>query len=73
MRRCRFRPQEAQQIVHEVLVDFFSDKAYDGAQALAWTSAVCEAVKARLKELQLPRYKYAVQAMIGEQRGEGVK
>ena len=38
-----------------------------------WTSEVCEDIKTRLKDLQFSRYKFVVQVVIGEQRGEGVK
>ena len=38
-----------------------------------WTSEVSEDIKTRLKDLAYSRYKFVVQVVIGEQRGEGVK
>eukprot|EP00049_Salpingoeca_infusionum_P025846 m.22141 g.22141 ORF g.22141 m.22141 type:complete len:122 (-) comp8358_c0_seq2:201-566(-) len=69
----KFRPAQVQETLHEVMSDFFSDKVYDAQLALEWPDQLCNAVRAKLKELELPRYKYVVQAVIGEKRGEGVK
>merc|ERR1711892_1411926 len=39
-----------------------------------WTKEIADEIKSRLKsELELPRYKFVVQVVIGEQRGEGVR
>ena len=39
-----------------------------------WTREIADEIKNKLKsELELPRYKYVVQVLIGEQRGEGVR
>ncbi|CAM9291382.1 unnamed protein product, partial [Pylaiella littoralis] len=42
-------------------------------QATAQTKRICDDIKNGLKEMNLPRYKYVVQVVIGEQRGEGVR
>ncbi|CBJ48976.1 conserved unknown protein [Ectocarpus siliculosus] len=42
-------------------------------QATVQTKRICDEIKNGLKEMNLPRYKYVVQVVIGEQRGEGVR
>ena len=37
------------------------------------TKPLAEAVRARLKALQLPRYKFVVHVVVGENRGQGFK
>lgn len=41
--------------------------------APVWTREIADEIKHQLKEKNYPRYKYAVQVVIGEQKGEGVK
>jgi len=69
----KFKAAQVQGILHEALADFFADKQYDTELALQWAQEISDLVKEKLKALQLPRYKYVVQAVIGEQRGAGVK
>ncbi|CAM9729537.1 unnamed protein product, partial [Ascophyllum nodosum] len=42
-------------------------------QATTQTKRICDEIKDALKEMNLARYKYVVQVVIGEQRGEGVR
>ena len=37
------------------------------------TKKIADEIRTRLKAQDLPRYKYMVQVVIGEQRGEGVR
>eukprot|EP00045_Choanoeca_perplexa_P021813 m.7442 g.7442 ORF g.7442 m.7442 type:complete len:123 (-) comp8825_c0_seq1:62-430(-) len=69
----KFRPAAAQELIHSVLAEFFVGKEYDTEACLNWCQEVSDLVKDKLKELQLPRYKYVVNTTIGEQRGAGVK
>lgn len=48
-------------------------KAYHADLAPVWTREIADEIKHQLKEKKYPRYKYAVQVVIGEQKGEGVK
>ena len=47
---------------------------YNPELTAQWTREIADEIKNKLKtELELPRYKYVVQVLIGEQRGEGVR
>ncbi|CAM9668988.1 unnamed protein product, partial [Choristocarpus tenellus] len=41
--------------------------------ATAQTKKICDTIKDGLKGMNLDRYKYVVQVVIGEQRGAGVR
>ncbi|XP_022801116.1 tctex1 domain-containing protein 2-like [Stylophora pistillata] len=69
----KFRPASVKAIIHDVLNDELSGKKYSSEEATAWCKHISETVKEKLKELDLDRYKFIVQVVIGEQRGEGVK
>jgi hypothetical protein len=46
---------------------------YHADNTSTWTREIADDIKMKLKELALERYKFVVQVVIGEQRGEGVK
>uniref|UniRef100_A0A914UGM2 Tctex1 domain containing 2 n=1 Tax=Plectus sambesii TaxID=2011161 RepID=A0A914UGM2_9BILA len=69
----KFRPSVIQGCLHEVLVEQLSDKEYDSKTVHQLTTTVADAVRARMKSQELDRYKFIVQVVIGEQRGEGTK
>lgn len=48
-------------------------KVYHADIAAVWTREIADEIKHQLKEKKYPRYKYAVQVVLGEQKGEGVK
>jgi tctex1 domain-containing protein 2 len=48
-------------------------QTYNGDTATQQTKKISDEIKNRLKALGLDRYKYLVQVVIGEQRGEGVR
>lgn len=71
--RKRFKPKQAESVIHEVLQEKLKGKVYAVDQVTALTKEISEAVKAQLlKELDIPRYKVIVQVVICEQKGEGV-
>ena len=49
------------------------DHTYKQDEAPELTKQIADRVKNRLKLLELPRYRYMVQVVVGEQRGEGVR
>ena len=70
----KFKPGKAKEMIGEILTTTLKyQKSYnlDAAQSLSKT--IAETVKDKLKELNLPRYKYIVQVSIGEQKGQGVR
>ncbi|XP_071493955.1 dynein light chain Tctex-type protein 2B-like [Diadema antillarum] len=69
----KFRPAAVKAVIHTVLNEELADKQYVAEETTAWSKHIAEQIKERLKELDLDRYKFVVQVVIGEQRGEGVK
>ena len=56
-----------------MLVSSLQGKEYDQNETGGWTKEIATAIKAKLKELKLPRYKFLVQVIIGEMKGAGVR
>ncbi|KAI8823658.1 Tctex-1 family-domain-containing protein [Fimicolochytrium jonesii] len=69
----KFRPAVVNKIIHQVLVDRLTGAQYSAETCAQWTKEIADDVKNRLKELDYPRYKYVVNVMIGEMRGEGIR
>ena len=47
---------------------------YNPELTAQWTREIADGIKGQIKlQLDLPRYKYVVQVVVGEQRGEGVR
>ncbi len=59
--------------IGEVLNEMLKDHTYKQDEVPELTKQIADRVKNRLKLLELPRYKYMVQVVVGEQRGEGVR
>eukprot|EP00959_Pyramimonas_sp_CCMP1952_P146944 3075678-Pyramimonas_sp.AAC.1 len=70
-RACRFRQGKAQEIISEVLKTKLTNVTYHPDNTSTWTREIADDIKGRLKEMGLERYKFVVQVVIGEQRGEG--
>eukprot|EP01136_Pigoraptor_vietnamica_P010438 Opistho-1_new@48057 len=69
----KFRPPAVKEVIRQVLNDKLSDKTYKIEEVAEWTRDIADEIKRRLKEMGLDRYKFVVQVVIGEQRGQGVK
>jgi hypothetical protein len=54
-----------------VLNDKFKNQTYTELSKL--TFEIADSIKYKLKELGLPRYKYMVNVVIGQQKGQGVR
>ncbi|KAG1688601.1 hypothetical protein DVH05_003527 [Phytophthora capsici] len=61
------------QIIGQVLLEKLDNATYQSDRAAALTREIADSVKMKLKECNFPRFKYVVQVVIGEQRGEGVR
>jgi hypothetical protein len=60
--RKRFKPKQAESVIHEVLQEKLKGKVYAVDQVTALTKEISEALKTQLlKELDIPRYKIIVQ------------
>ncbi|TPX36570.1 hypothetical protein SmJEL517_g01271 [Synchytrium microbalum] len=71
--KSKFRSGPVQKIIHDVLQSRLAGATYDQTQCSTWTREISDEIKNRLKELDLQRYKFAVNVILGEQRGEGVR
>ncbi|XP_033106324.1 tctex1 domain-containing protein 2-like [Anneissia japonica] len=69
----KFRQATVKETIHIVLTEELADKQYDSEECSEWCKNISSEIKKRLKDLDLDRYKFIVQVVIGEQRGEGVK
>ena len=68
-----FKPRQVEALMSAYISDFLSPKSYDPAETSNWAKELAAGLKNRLKELRLPRYKYLVQVIIGENKGAGVR
>ncbi|XP_050390021.1 dynein light chain Tctex-type protein 2B isoform X1 [Patella vulgata] len=69
----KFRPAAVRDTIHSVLVEHLSGKTYIAEETTDWTKVISDDIKQKLKDMGYDRYKFLVQVVIGEQRGEGVK
>mmetsp|Transcript_8485 Transcript_8485/g.17012 ORF Transcript_8485/g.17012 Transcript_8485/m.17012 type:complete len:133 (+) Transcript_8485:36-434(+) len=69
----KFLPAAVKAIAEQVLQEELGGKEYDEDEAKEWSLNVCENIKTRVKDLNIPRYKIVVQATIGELRDQGVR
>ncbi|KAL7752769.1 hypothetical protein RI367_001771 [Sorochytrium milnesiophthora] len=69
----KFKPSVAQKIIHQVLVEKLSGQAYSADNATQWTRDISDDIRNRLKDEQNERYKFVVNVVLGEQRGEGAR
>ena len=60
-------------IVKEVMKGVLKQKLSGTSYNTEVTKEIAEVIRNKLKELGLARYKYMVQVVIGEQKGEGVR
>ena len=66
-------PRVVKDLITTVLQEHLKGKEYDQNETGTWTKDIATQIKARLKELKLPRYKFLVQVIIGEMKGAGVR
>eukprot|EP00033_Pygsuia_biforma_P001457 GCRY01001646.1.p1 GENE.GCRY01001646.1~~GCRY01001646.1.p1 ORF type:complete len:123 (-),score=12.06 GCRY01001646.1:81-449(-) len=69
----KFRPHIVKELIRNVLFERLSGLTYHPENTTQWTREIADDIKLKLKEFELDRYKFVVQVVIGEQRGEGVK
>ncbi|KAJ3052061.1 Tctex1 domain-containing protein 2 [Rhizophlyctis rosea] len=69
----KFRPAIVQKLIHQILNDRLEGATYHPDTCSQWTREIADEIKNRLKELELQRYKFVVNVVIGEMRGEGVR
>eukprot|EP00001_Collodictyon_triciliatum_P084141 14864_1 len=71
--RKKFKPLQVKDIIENELRGKLENEKYHVDKAAKQAREITDAIKKKLKELGWDRYKFVVQTVIGEQRGEGVK
>ncbi|ROT79646.1 dynein light chain Tctex-type protein 2B [Penaeus vannamei] len=69
----KFRSTVVREIIHSTLVEQLTGFVYNAEAGEEMTKQIADLLRNKLLELNLPRYKFLVNVVIGEQRGEGVK
>ena len=68
-----FNVRDVSAIMRSVLNNQLEGKVYEKDKTTEWTKELAKTIRNELKELKLPRYKFLVQVVIGENAGEGVR
>lgn len=61
----RFYPSKVRALIEEVLTKHLTDKEYDHKMAQTQVETIVRQIQQQLKNLSIPAYKTAVQAVIG--------
>ncbi len=69
----RFKPKIIEALIKEVLQAKLTGQTYHSENTSQWNREIADEIKIRAKNLGMDRYKFVVQVVIGEQRGEGVR
>ena len=69
----RFPSSTVKTMLRDVLKAELTGVSYDVSSTPDQSKRIADAVRNQLKNLALPRYKFMVQVVVGEQRGEGVR
>ncbi|XP_011294493.2 dynein light chain Tctex-type protein 2B [Musca domestica] len=60
------------EIIHDVLSEKLQGKAYNVEEVSQWTKDITDTINTTIRnKLVMPRYKYIVQVMLGQQLGAG--
>ena len=69
----KFPVHTVKEIIRGVLSTKLGGQTYHMDYTSKWSKEIADAVRDKCKELQLPRYKFMVQVIIGEKKGQGVR
>lgn len=69
----KFRSSQVQELINNILKSKLSSITYNSDTCLAYSREIADEIKQKLKTLDYSRYKFVVDVVIGEVRGEGVK
>uniref|UniRef100_T1IZT3 Tctex1 domain-containing protein 2 n=1 Tax=Strigamia maritima TaxID=126957 RepID=T1IZT3_STRMM len=70
----KFQPGVVKVLIQESLNEDLDGKTYDVDGATDWCKGLTEKITQKMKELKtFKRYKYVVQVVVGERRGQGIK
>ena len=68
----KFRPVQVQTVIETAFHELLEDKAYEGRAAKQWTVVLCDAIKEKVKLLDLPRFKIVCFVSIGQRDRQDV-
>lgn len=71
--RNKFKPSDVQSLIHKVLQERLHGVEYQTEQAAQLTKEISNLVRDKCTDLKYERYKFVVNVVIMENRGEGVK
>lgn len=69
----KFRPIIVKDVIHRILADALANKKYVAEETTELCRQLADQIKNGVKDIGYDRYKYTVQVVIGEHRGQGVK
>ncbi|XP_055021061.1 dynein light chain Tctex-type protein 2B isoform X2 [Boleophthalmus pectinirostris] len=69
----KFKPAVVKECIREVVRERLTGVRYDAEEVQKLSNTLADSIKDRVKKAGFDRYKLAVQVVIGEQRGQGVK
>jgi len=69
----QFKPLQVQQLLKQIIIPQLTGVSYDPDQSPQLAKDLASSIKNQLKQLNLPRYKFLVQVVLGENRGAGVR
>ncbi|XP_045585397.1 dynein light chain Tctex-type protein 2B [Procambarus clarkii] len=69
----KFRSSVVRDVIHNTLVENLTGFVYSLEAGDEMSKSLADLLRNKLLDLNLPRYKFLVNIVIGEQRGEGVK
>lgn len=69
----KFRASRAKELIAVALRQKLTGVVYHADNTSSWAKEIADEIKSKLKEEPWERYKFVVQVLIGEQRGEGVR
>ena len=69
----RFKPLIVQDAMRKYIEDLLKSETYLSEKVPKWTKEISHNIITFLKSCDWPRYKYMVQVVIGEYKGQGFK
>ncbi|KAF8924488.1 hypothetical protein BGZ58_001730, partial [Dissophora ornata] len=69
----KFRPPVATKFMQQIIQSHLQNKVYNADDVQKLSKTIAEEVKAKLIELELGRYKYVVNVVLGENLGGGAR
>lgn len=69
----KFSPSAVRAVIEDVVTNTLKGKVWAGEEETLWTVSISEQIKARVKDLDFPRYKLVVQVVMGENKLQGVR